>query len=62
MQTPADEADSRRNQILEAAAGVFLRYGYARTTMNADVAGCMVGARESTQWVGKAVNRTLHSA
>jgi AcrR family transcriptional regulator len=42
MQTPADEADSRRNQILEAAAGLFLLYGYARTTMNdiASAVGC----------------------
>jgi AcrR family transcriptional regulator len=42
MQTPADEAGSRHNQILEAAAGVFLRYGYARTTMNdiASAVGC----------------------
>ena len=40
MQTPLDATDSRRNQILEAAAGVFLRYGYARTTMN-DIAGAV---------------------
>jgi AcrR family transcriptional regulator len=40
MQLSSD--DSRRIQILDAAAGVFLRYGYARTTMNdiAEAVGC----------------------
>ena len=32
-QTP-EEADRKRNQIVVAATGVFLRYGHARTTMN----------------------------
>jgi len=42
MQIPLNETHTRRNQILEAAAGVFLRYGYARTTMNdiAAAVGC----------------------
>jgi AcrR family transcriptional regulator len=42
MQKPANQADFRRDQILEAAAGVFLRYGCARTTMNdiASAVGC----------------------
>jgi len=42
MQIPLNETHTRHNQILEAAAGVFLRYGYARTTMNdiAAAVGC----------------------
>jgi AcrR family transcriptional regulator len=42
MKARTDDADFRRNQILEAAAGVFLRHGYARTTMNdiASAIGC----------------------
>jgi AcrR family transcriptional regulator len=42
MKVRTNDADFRRKQILEAAAGVFLRYGYARTTMNdiASAVGC----------------------
>lgn len=38
----AEQTQSRSERILDAAAGVFLRYGYARTTMNdiASAVGC----------------------
>ena len=41
LKLSAAEAGARRDRIVEAATGVFLRYGYARTTMGdiADAAG-----------------------
>jgi AcrR family transcriptional regulator len=60
MQIPLNETDSRRTQILEAAAGVFLRYGYARTTMN-DIAGA-VGCSRTLLYVSFANKEEVFEA
>jgi AcrR family transcriptional regulator len=60
MQTTPDETHARRNRILEAAAGVFLRYGYARTTMN-DIAGA-VGCSRTLLYVSFANKEQVFEA